>query len=136
MTGETRRAAGVWLAVVFVMGAAIGGVFGNAVAHKGYAPTNPMTMSEPERRAKRVADMTKEIGLTSEQAQKVDAMLLKAHTEIKQIHDKAETDIDAVRQSKRAEIRTFLTDEQKPKFEAFVQKIDEERKKQQAAHGK
>jgi len=131
MTGETRRAAGVWLAVVFVMGAAIGGVFGNAFAHKAYAPTNPMTMSEPERRAKRVADMTQEIGLTPEQAQKVDAMLLKAHTEMKQIHDKSEADIDAVRQNKRAEMRTFLTDEQKPKFEAFIQKIDEERKKQQ-----
>src|SRR5579863_2163463 len=133
MTGETRRAAGVWLAVVFVMGAAVGGVFGYAFAHKTYAYTN---LSEPERRAKRVADMTQEIGLTPEQAQKVDAVLLKAHSEIKQIHDKSESDIDAVRQSKRAEIRTYLTDEQRPKFEAFIQKIDEERKKQQQGQGK
>lgn len=129
MTGEMRRAAGFWLAVVFVMGAAIGGVFGYTFAHKSYASTNA-ALSEPERRAKRVADMTQEIGLTPEQAQRVDAMLLKAHTEIKQIHDKAEADIDAVRQNKRAEMRSFLTDEQKPKFEAFIQKIDEERKKQ------
>ena len=133
MTGETRRAAGVWLAVVFVMGAAIGGVFGYTFAHESYAKT---TLSEPERRAKRVAEMTQEIGLTPEQAQKVDAMLLKAHTEMKQIHDKSEADIDAVRQNKRAEMRTYLTDEQKPKFEAFVQKIDEDRKKQQLAQGK
>ena len=62
MTGETRRAAGFWLAVVFVMGAAIGGVFGYTFAHKSYASTNPMTLSEPERRAKRVAEMTREIG--------------------------------------------------------------------------
>jgi hypothetical protein len=68
--------------------------------------------------------------LTPEQAQKVDAMLLKAHTDIKQIHDKAEAEIEAVRQSRRAETRTYLTDEQKPKFEAFIRKIDEERKKQ------
>jgi Spy/CpxP family protein refolding chaperone len=129
MTGEMRRAAGFWLAVVFVMGGAIGGVFGYAFAHKSYASTNVMTLSEPERRAKRVEDMTKDIGLTAEQAQKVDAMLLKAHTDIKQIHDRAETEIDVIRQTKRAEMRTFLTDEQKPKFEAFVQKIDEERKR-------
>jgi hypothetical protein len=131
MTGETRRAAGFWLALVFMMGGAIGGVFGYTFAHKSYAATNVPALSEPERRAKRVAEMTKEIGLTPEQAQKLDAMLLKAHTEIKQIHDKAEADIDVVRQSGRAETRTFLTEEQKPKFEAFVQRIDAERKKQQ-----
>jgi hypothetical protein len=130
MMGEMRRAAGFWLAVVFVMGAAIGGVFGYTFAHKSYASTNTAALSEPERRAKRLADMTKEIGLTPEQAQKVDAMLLDAHTRIKQIHDKAEADIDAVRQSKRAEMRTYLTDEQKPKFEAFVQRIDEGKKRQ------
>ena len=131
MTGEMRRAAAFWLVVIFVMGGAIGGVFGYTFAHKSYASMNPVTMSEPERRAKRVDEMTREIGLTPEQAQKVDTMLLKAHTEIKQIHDKAEADINGVRQNGRAEVRTYLTDEQKPKFEAFVHKIDEERKKQQ-----
>jgi Spy/CpxP family protein refolding chaperone len=130
MTGEMRRAAGFWLAVVFVMGAAIGGVFGYTFAHKSYASTNAVALSEPERRAKRVAEMTKEIGLTPEQAQKVNAMMQDAHARIKQIHDKAEADIDEIRQSKRAETRTYLTDEQKPKFEAFIQKVDEERKKQ------
>lgn len=131
MTGETRRAAGFWLALVFVMGGAIGGVFGYTFAHKSYAATNAPALSEPERRAKRVRDMTKEIGLTVEQSQKVDAMLLKAHADIKQIHDKAEGEIDVIRQTKRAEMRTLLTEEQKPKFEAFVQRIDAERKKQQ-----
>ena len=131
MTGETRRAAGFWLALVFVMGAAIGGVLGYTFAHthRSYAATVSVTRSEPERRATRVAEMTKEIGLTPEQAQKFDAMLLDAHTQIKQIHDKAESDIDAVRQTKRAETRAFLTEEQKPKFDEFIRKIDEEKKK-------
>jgi hypothetical protein len=132
MIGATSRAAGFWLALVFVMGAAIGGLFGYSFAHthKSYAATNSVTRSEPERRATRVTQMTKEIGLTPEQAHKLDAMLLDAHTQIKQIRDKAESDIDAVRQSKRAETRAFLTDEQKPKFEEFIRKIDEEKKKQ------
>jgi hypothetical protein len=131
MTGGMRRAAGFWLVVVFLMGGAVGGVFGYSFAHKSHAPTNVMMLSEPERRAKRVEEMTKDIGFTAEQAKKVDAMLLKAHTDIKQIHDKAEADIEAVRQNTRAEMRTFLTEEQKPKFEAFVQRMDEERKKLQ-----
>jgi hypothetical protein len=40
--------------------------------------------------------------------------------------------MDAVKQKARSEMRTFLTPEQLPKYEAFVKKVDEERKKQQA----
>lgn len=130
MTGEVRRVAGMWLALVFVLGTAVGGLFGYSFAHKSYAAPNPVSLSEPERRAKRVAEMTKEIGLSPEQSQKLDTLILDAHTQMKEIRDKAESQIDAIRQAKRAEMRTLLTDEQKPKFEEFVRRSDEERKKQ------
>jgi Spy/CpxP family protein refolding chaperone len=134
MNGETRRKAWEWLALVFVLGAAVGGVFGYSFAHRRHAETNPymQALSEPERRAKRVAEMTKEIGLTPEQSQKVDAIIAAAHAEMKAIHDKAETDVDGVREKARAQIREFLTAEQKTKYEEFVRHLDEERKKQQA----
>jgi Spy/CpxP family protein refolding chaperone len=133
MNGETRRKAWEWLALLFVLGAAIGGVFGYGFAHRSHAASNPNvpTVGEPERRAKRVAEMSKEIGLTPEQSQKVDAVIAAAHLEMKAIHDKAETDVDEVRQKARAQMREFLTAEQKPKFEEFVRKMDEERKRQQ-----
>jgi Spy/CpxP family protein refolding chaperone len=134
MNGETRRKAWEWLALLFVLGAAIGGVFGYSFAHRRQAETNPyaQALSEPERRAKRVAQMSREIGLTPEQSQKVDAVIASAHAEMKAIHDKADADVDAVRQRARAQIREFLTAEQKAKYEAFVRRMDEERKKQQA----
>ncbi|HKM84236.1 MAG TPA: hypothetical protein VJY15_25165 [Candidatus Acidoferrum sp.] len=133
MNGETRRKAWEWLALLFVLGAATGGVFGYSFAHRSYAPNNAnvQTLSEPERRAQRVAEMTKEIGLTTEQSQKVDAVIAAAHEEMKTIHDKAEADVDGVRQKARAQMREFLTAEQKPKFEEFVRRKDEERKKQE-----
>jgi len=133
MNPETRRKAGVWLALVFALGLAIGGVFGYNFAHKSYAAGKPpATLSEPERRAARVADMTKELGLTPEQSQKLDAVLHEAHEEMKAIHEKSDADVDAVRQKARSEMRAFLTPEQMPKFEAFVKKVDQERKRQQA----
>src|SRR5208283_1427865 len=134
MNGETRRKAWEWLALLFVLGAATGGVFGYSFAHRSYAPNNAnvQTLSEPERRAQRVAEMTKEIGLTTEQSQKVDAVIAAAHDEMKTIHDKAEGDVDGVRQKARAQMREFLTAEQKPKFEEFVRRMDPERKKQEA----
>lgn len=133
MNQETRRKAGGWLALIFALGLAIGGVFGYNFAHRSYAAGRPpSTMSEPERRAARVSEMTKELGLTAEQTQKLDGVLHQAHDEMRAIHEKSDADVDAVRQKARTEMRAFLTPEQMPKFEAFVKKVDEERKKQQA----
>ena len=133
MNPQTRMQARLWLAIVFVLGAAIGGTFGYSFAHRSYASTTPPQLSEPERRAKRVQEMTREIGLTPEQGQKMDAIIASAHEEMKKVHEKSDADIDAVRMKARGEMREFLTPEQKPKFEEFVRKLDEARKKQQAA---
>ena len=135
MTGESRRKAGLWLALVFVLGGAIGGVFGYSFAHKTLAATLATAPPpEAERRSKRVAEMTKELQLTPEQATTIDGIIHKAHEDMKGIHEKADSDLDAVRQEARNEMRQLLTPEQKPKFEIMVQKMDEERKKQQQAN--
>ncbi len=133
MNGETRRKAWEWLALLFVLGAAIGGVFGYSFALRSQASNKVKAQapSEPERRAYRVAAMTKEVGLTPEQSQKVDGIIAAAHQEMKSIHDQAETDVDGVRQKARALVREVLTAEQQPKFEDYVRRMDEERKKQQ-----
>ena len=135
MTSDTRQKAGLWLAVVFGLGLAIGAVFGYNFAHNSFAasrPTAPAPLTEPERRAARLAELTRELQLTPEQIQKVDATLHQAHDEMRVIHEKSESEIDAIRQKARTEMRTFLTPEQLPKYEAFVKKVDEDRKKQQA----
>jgi hypothetical protein len=133
MNPDTRRKAGLWLAVVFALGLAIGAVFGYNFAHRSFAAGRPpAALSEAERRANRVAELTKELHLSPEQSQKVDAILHQAHDEMRVIHEKSEADMDAVRQKARSEMRTFLTPEQLPQYEAFVKKVDEERKKQQA----
>jgi len=137
MNQDALRKARIWLAVVFVVGAAIGAVFGYSFGHRSYAATvdTRPPMSEPERRAHRVADMTKELGLSSEQSAKVDNIIREAHGEMKTIRDKADADVDVVREKARNEMRTFLTEEQKPKFEAMVRRMDEERKKFQQQQG-
>jgi Spy/CpxP family protein refolding chaperone len=132
MNPDTRKKARVWLSLVFAMGLAIGSMFGYNLAHRSYAAGRPTAPSEPERRAARVMEMTKDLGLTPEQAQKMDAILHAAHDEMKTIHEKSDADVDAVREKARAQMRGVLTAEQMPKFAAFIQKRDEERKKQQA----
>ena len=134
MNPDTRKKAGLWLAFVFVLGAAVGGVFGYSFAHHAHAATInvPPQLSELERRAKRVADMTKELGLTAEQSAKVDAIIHATHDEMKSVRDKCESDVEGLRLKARDQIRLVLTDEQKPKFEQMVQRTDAERKRMAA----
>jgi Spy/CpxP family protein refolding chaperone len=133
MNPELRQKAGLWLAVVFVLGAAIGGVFGYSFSqrHALAAGSPAAPLSESERRARRVSEMTREMNLTPEQSSNFDGIIHHAHDEMKVIRDKSEADVDAVRQQARDQMRQLLTPEQKPKFEEMVQRMDADHKKQQ-----
>jgi len=133
MNPDIRKKAAIWLALVFVIGTATGGVFGYSLARRSYAATKTVMPSEAERRAKKLADMTQSIGLTPEQAQKAEGIIKEAQTEIREIHEKSDSEVDVVRMKTRGEMRAFLTPEQLPKFEQYIQRMDEERKKQKEA---
>jgi Spy/CpxP family protein refolding chaperone len=127
-TTATRKAA-LWVGAVFLLGAALGGVLGYVFAHRPVSAANP-PLSEPERRAQKVRELTKELSLTPEQAQQLDAILMQRHAETKAIHDQTEAQIDAVRQKGRAQLRAILTPEQLPKFEEFLKRLDVQRKRE------
>ncbi len=126
-TGATRKAA-LWVGAVFLLGAALGGVLGYLFAHRPVNAANP-PLSEPERRAQKVQELTKDLSLTPQQAQQLDAILMQRHAETKAIHDQTDAQIDAVRQKGRAQVRAILTPDQLPKFEEFLKRMDEERKR-------
>jgi Spy/CpxP family protein refolding chaperone len=126
-TTATRKAA-LWVGAVFLLGAALGGVLGYLFAHRPVSAANP-PLSESERRAHRVAELTKELSLTPQQAQQLDGIFLHWHGEAKAIRDQTDAQIDAVRQKGRAQVRAILTPDQVPKFEEFLKRIDEERKR-------
>jgi len=135
MNPDIRKKAAIWLALVFILGTATGGVFGYSLARRSYAATKPPVMSEAERRAKKLSDMTAAIDLTAEQSQKAEGIIKEAQAEIHAIRDKSEAEVDVVRMKTRADMRAFLTPEQLPKFEQYVQRMDEERKRQKEAQG-
>lgn len=133
MNVETQKKARLWLAAVFLLGAAVGAVFGYSLSQRhALAATTPAPqLSEPERRAKRVAEMTEAMNLTTQQAASFDAIIHQAHDQMKNIRDKSESDVDVVRQQAREQMRQLLTPDQKPKFEVLVQRMDAERKRQE-----
>src|SRR5262249_53665127 len=103
----TKKAA-IWVAIVFLLGVAVGGMGGYVCAHRSVSAA-PAPLPEPERRAHRVAQMTQELGLTSDQAKQLDAILLQRHTEMKAIRDQAEAQVEQQRQKGREQIRAILT---------------------------
>jgi Spy/CpxP family protein refolding chaperone len=127
-SSATTKAA-LWVGTVFLLGAALGGVLGYLSAHRTASAANP-PMSEPERRARRVGQLTRELSLTPAQSQQLDAILLQRHAEAKVIRDQTDAQIDQVHQKGRQQIREILTPEQKPKFEEFLKRLDEERKRE------
>jgi Spy/CpxP family protein refolding chaperone len=139
MNPDALRKARLWLALVFLVGAVIGAVYGYSFGYRSYAATltsQQQPMSEAERRAKCLADVTKEVDLTPEQTAKMDDIIKNANSSIKSIREKSDPDVEVVREQARNEMRALLTDAQKPKFEAMVQRMDAERKKRQQQMGK
>jgi Spy/CpxP family protein refolding chaperone len=122
----TRKAA-LWVGVVFLLGAALGGVIGYSYEHHLVSAAST-PLPEPERRAHRVHELTEALGLTSAQSQQVDAILLQRHAEVRAIHDQTDAQIEQIRQKGRDQIRAVLTPEQKPKFEEFLKNLDQQRR--------
>jgi len=125
---SVQQKATLWLALVFVLGTALGAVLGYAFAHRSYAAA-PAQLTAEQRRAQKREQLTREVGLTAEQQKQVIAILDEAQGEYKAIHAVCDPQVDAVRQKSRDKIRTILTADQKPKFEEFIRKMDEERKR-------
>ena len=123
-----RQKAAFWVGLVFLLGAALGGMLGYVFAHRSYA-AGPPPMSDQAKARQKVDHLTKELGLSSEQQAQLSVIFNDVQAQYSAIRKTTEPQIDVARQKGRERIRAILTPEQKPKFEAFLQKLDEERKK-------
>ena len=83
-------------------------------------------------RGKLLADMTREVGLTPDQQKQLEVIIEDTRGKFQAINDQTQPQLEQVRQQARDRIRAFLTPEQRPKFEDFVRRLDEERKKREA----
>lgn len=130
MAGESSpvRKAAFLVGIVFLLGAALGGVLGYNFGHEK-ASAAPPPMTDAQKRAVKVQHLTQELNLTPDQQKKMDAVIAEIQVQYKQIHESTEPQFEQARQKGRAEIRAFLTPEQLPKFEAFIKRLDEERQR-------
>jgi Spy/CpxP family protein refolding chaperone len=126
-TSASRKAA-LWVGIVFLLGAALGGMLGYVFAHRVSAAA-PQQMSDTEKRAQKVQRLTQELNLNPDQQKQLDAIMISVQAQYKGIHQSTDPQINEARQKGREQIRAILTPEQKPKFEEFLRQLDEERKR-------
>jgi hypothetical protein len=121
----TAKAA-LWVAVVFLLGGALGGMLGYVFAHKSYAAN---VQTDAARRQARVQQLTQELSLSQQQQGQLDQILTGMQGQFRDIRKQVEPQIDEARQRGRNQIRAILTPQQLPGFENFLRRLDEERKR-------
>jgi len=127
---STSRKAALWVGLVFLLGVALGGFGGYIFAHQKYMVTNAATpASDAVKRAQKVQELTNLANLTPEQGQQIDAIIADIQLQIKTIRKTVDPQVIEAREKGRERIRAILSAEQKPKFEAYIQKLDEERRR-------
>jgi len=125
---SAKRKAALWVGLVFLLGAALGGVLGYVFTYRSYA-SQTAPLSDQARRHQRVTELTDQLHLTPDQAQQLDTIISGMQVEFKSIRKQVDPQIEEARQRGRSQIRAILKPEQKPGFEDFLRKLDEERKK-------
>ena len=125
---SVSRKAALWVGVVFLLGAALGGMIGYVFAHHT-AMAAPPQMNEAAKRAQKVQRLTQELTLSPDQQKQLDAIMTTVQAQYKAIHQSTDPQINEARQKGREQIRAILTPEQKPKFEEFLKRLDGERKR-------
>jgi uncharacterized protein HemX len=123
VAASASRKAALWIAAVFVLAAALGSVAGYVYGHRA-----PVPMSDEARRAQKVATLTKELQLTPEQQTQADGIFRDTQAAFQDVHKQTDAMIEVARQKGRDRLRAMMTPEQKPKFEEFLRKLDEDRK--------
>ena len=132
MNGEANRnvkqRAALWVVLVFLLGASLGCVTGYLFEAHSHADTRPV-LSDDARRAQKVDHLTRELSLTLDQQRQLDDAIREAQAKFKAIREASQPQIDATRAQAREKVRAFLSPEQRPKYEGYLQKLDEERKR-------
>jgi Spy/CpxP family protein refolding chaperone len=119
-----QRKAGTLVVVVFLLGTALGGVGmhyweARAYGHRVMVPTHTEIMQQ----------MTGQLSLTPEQQTQIGAISDNIRDRMRELQNQTKPQADAIRNDGRQKIRALLTPDQQPKFDEFVQHLDDLRAK-------
>ncbi len=132
-----NRKASLLVIAVFLLGLALGAL-GMHLATEHYAAADDSKKSYRDRgrdeetgRVRLVEQLTGELQLTPDQQEQLKQVLRETSARYDSIYEEMRPRLRQAREDGRNRIRGFLTPEQREKFDAWLHKIDEERRKRE-----
>jgi len=122
-----NRKAALLVAVVFLLGIVLGGLVTHLWGERMVRQYN-----ERHHREEVVRRLTRTLDLSAEQQKQLGAILDDTSGKYHALYEKHRPEYEEVRHEARAHIRAILTPEQFPRFEDFVRRVDEERRKEES----
>ncbi len=130
--GEARLKFVALLVLIFILGIATGAFGYRLLSDKGYFSPRGRGPARVNR-GEVVERFTRELGLSAQQREQLNVILTEDEQKFRELNKSIKPQADAIRQEGRNRIRAILTDEQKPKFEEMLRKIDEQRRQREAS---
>ncbi|HEX4002250.1 MAG TPA: hypothetical protein VHX36_06350 [Candidatus Acidoferrales bacterium] len=135
-TVKAKREAAALFFVVFLLGVLLGGVGIHLWGERVWGESTPVNVNPT--RAQVIAQCTHELQLTPEQQKQMIAIIDDTRAKWMALYAPLDPQKEQIRLDGRAHIRAILTPEQQVRFDDFMSRIDEQRKKdaeRQAAAG-
>jgi Spy/CpxP family protein refolding chaperone len=129
---NTRREAALLVFVVFLLGLLVGAVGNHLWGERVWGRQEPGAHGNPPSREQVVNDLTRELQLTPDQQKQLGPIIDDTRAQVRALYQPLDAQHDTIRHQGRERIRAILTPEQQPKFDQFMQRIDEQRKKDAA----
>jgi len=130
-TTKARREAAILFVVVFLLGALLGGVVNHLWQERVLGQQTESSVLMPTR-AQIIEESTRELQLTPEQQKELGAVIDDTRHKWNELYAPLEAQKEQIRQEGRARLRAMLTPEQQLKFDDFMRRLDERRKKELA----
>lgn len=132
--GTNNRKALALISLVFILGVAIGAV-GHSVADRRVLGARTQTLApspflQPRPNPPRaIIRLTTELKLTPEQQKQIGDILADMQRRYDVVHDQMNPEFEQIREQGHDQIRQVLTPEQQPKFEDFLRRVTEDRRR-------
>jgi Spy/CpxP family protein refolding chaperone len=130
---KARREAAVLFFVVFLLGMLFGGV-GDHLWSSHVSGQPVVSSNAHPTRNELIKNFSRQVQLTPEQEKQLGAIMDDTRAKWQALYAPLDSQREAIRQQGRERIRAMLTPEQVPKFEEYMRRADEQRKKEAAAH--
>jgi len=127
---KARLEAAALFLVVFVLGVVFG-VVGNHVWSQRVSGEQPAVNTNPTRNQV-IQDLTERLQLTPDQQKQIAVAIDDTRARWQALYAPLDAPREQIRQEGRAKIRATLTPDQQVKFDDFLRRLDEARKKQAA----